>query len=81
MLSLTGIEPEWLEAIRQSPLVAYADEALPTEAECRQIMELVSGGSRQAADVVGSFPTSRQGIVFRGLVWLAKFGLITVTPA
>jgi hypothetical protein len=77
-LVLTGAEREWLKIVRQSPLVSYAEEVLPTEAECEQIVDLIARGTEIAIDIANAFPTSRQGIVFRGLVWLAKFGLIRV---
>ena len=79
IISRTENGPEWLKVIRSSPLVSFAEEVLPTEAESLQILVILGVSTKRAADLVGGFPMERQALIFRGLVWMAKYRLIAVT--
>ena len=70
---------DWLEIVRQSPMVTFAEESLPSDAECREMLAALTDGPRTVAELVARFPPDRQGFAFRGVVWLIKFGLVKVS--
>ncbi|MBU0726229.1 MAG: glycosyltransferase family 4 protein [Alphaproteobacteria bacterium] len=80
--SLVRLAPEglWeLEAAYASPHIGYARTSLPTVEEarvlCRHLAEIQEC---RAVDLVRHLPVERQPVAFRGLAWLAKYGVVTI---
>ncbi|MFO7482373.1 glycosyltransferase family 4 protein [Oceanibaculum nanhaiense] len=80
--SLVRLAPEglWeLEAAYASPHIGYARKSLPTVEEarilCRHLAEMQEC---RAVDLVRHLPVGRQPVAFRGLAWLAKYGIVTI---
>ncbi|MBU3694612.1 MAG: glycosyltransferase family 4 protein [Rhodocyclaceae bacterium] len=65
-----------LAAYRQLAMVSFAQPVLPDAAEAQQVIEALASGPRAAADVVAGIAEARRGLVFRGLVWLLKLGVL-----
>ncbi|WP_439514168.1 glycosyltransferase family 4 protein [Oceanibaculum nanhaiense] len=80
--SLVRLAPEglWeLEAAYASPHISYARNALPTVEEARILcLHLAEVPEWRAADLVRHLPAERQPLGFRGLAWLAKYGIVTI---
>ncbi len=81
VVSRTAESAASLEMIRNSPLVSFSRDALPTWEESLRILELIEGSAHKASDVADYFPLERRGVIFRSLVWLAKYGVISITAA
>jgi hypothetical protein len=74
----------WAEAepVLASPLACYSNYARPTPAEARQVMAWLANRSDATVDeLVEPFPAARRPFVRRGLLWMARFGAIVLTPA
>ena len=80
IVSRTETGEEWLKLLRASPLVSFAEEVLPSEDESLKILRIIADSAQPVANIVGCFAPERQGLIFRGLVWLAKFGLVAIAP-
>lgn len=61
------------------PLVRMAGHVLPTNAEAERIIVLLGKAKRATAgDIISAFPKPRRPIIERGLLWMAKYGLLIV---
>jgi glycosyltransferase involved in cell wall biosynthesis len=68
-------------ALLGDPQIQHAAHMLPRAEEVQAILSLLSAaGAATAAEVVRAFPPVRQGFVERGLLWLAKHGLVAIEP-
>ncbi|RKQ73888.1 glycosyltransferase family 4 protein [Oceanibaculum indicum] len=68
-----------LEAAYASPHIKYAAQSLPTVEEARSLCRrLTEVPEWRAEDLVRHLPPDRQPIAFRGLAWLAKYGIVTI---
>ncbi len=68
-------------AVLKDPTVSYAVLALPTEPIIARVFDLLAArGEATVAEVIEHFPPAQRGMVERGLLWLAKFGLVTISP-
>jgi glycosyltransferase involved in cell wall biosynthesis len=73
------VTPDAAAALLGDGLVHFFAHLLPREDEVRAIVSLLSGtGPKAAAEIVAAFPPARQGFVDRGLLWLAKFGMVDI---
>jgi glycosyltransferase involved in cell wall biosynthesis len=63
------------------PLAAYSAFNRPSLEEIRRLVAWLAGRpSASVAEVVGLFPAMRQGPVERGLLWIARYGVVTLQP-
>jgi hypothetical protein len=61
------------------PLANYAQVGFPTAAEVEQVVAALSARPHAVvAELLESFPEGRRYFVERGLLWLAKFGVIRI---
>jgi glycosyltransferase involved in cell wall biosynthesis len=79
-ISRTDMTNETFEALKTSPLILFAGVSVPSTEECVAILAMIEHGPRTALEITAKFPPNRQAVVFRGLVWLNKFGLVTIAP-
>lgn len=71
-----------LEAAYASPHIGYARQSLPTVEEARSLCRrLAETPEWRAGDLVRHLPADRQPVAFRGLAWLAKYGIVTIRGA
>ncbi len=65
-----------------SPLAAASAVNRPTLAEVAQVLAWLAGRPEASvADLLATFPAARRPFVWRGLLWIARFGAIIITPA
>lgn len=62
-------------------MVNFSLRALPTPSESEEILSFLAGGPLPAQVLVESFAKSRQPIIYRGLCWLLKLGLLQSVAA
>lgn len=71
--------PAAAAALLDDAQVRHAAHMLPRPDELAGILaSLPAGESRAVAEIVAGFAPARQGYVERGLLWLAKFGLLAI---
>ena len=73
----------WDEAgpLLSNPLANQGNVNRPTLAEAEQLVTwLMDRKVATTPDVLSIFPRGRHGPVGRGLLWLARFGVITLIP-
>jgi glycosyltransferase involved in cell wall biosynthesis len=70
--------PELTKAMLSWPVVSYAANVLPSADEVAQITRLASNGPVAVAQIVAAFPPARQGLVERAILFLAKYGMVTL---
>lgn len=70
------------EALLRSPLASYSAYQRCSMDEAAAVFRgLQSGAASRVAELIAHFPPARQAIVRRSLLWLARFGVIVLTPA
>ncbi len=63
------------------PLTAYSAFNRPSLDEVRRLVAwLTERPSASVADVVALFPAMRQGPIERGLLWIARYGVVSLQP-
>ena len=62
----------------QLDMVRFAQAGLLSEAEAQAVLRQLGGGPLTAHALASACPPARQKVVFRGLVWLLKLGLLRV---
>lgn len=67
------------QSYRKLAMVDFAREVIPSVAEIDLVLRALSKGQSSAASLLSDIPQQRQPFVFRGLVWLAKIGIIKVS--
>lgn len=73
----------WAEANTRltGPLAVFSTVAFMTMGEAERVFELTAAGGRtRVHEVVQAFPAGRQYFVERGMLWMAKFGVINILP-
>jgi glycosyltransferase involved in cell wall biosynthesis len=69
------------ETLLRSPLATYSNFHRPTMEEAAQAFEWLAGRGAAAVDeVAAQFPPGRRPFVRRGLLWMARFGVLVLTP-
>jgi glycosyltransferase involved in cell wall biosynthesis len=70
------------QALLQSPLAAYSNFHRPSLDEAAQVFDWLGARDSAAVDeVAAQFPPHRRPFVRRGLLWMARFGLLVLAPA
>ena len=68
-----------MQALLQSPLISFVKPMAPDPDDCARILaDLQRRGPLTVADILADAPESRRDRIERGLVWLAKLGLLSV---
>ena len=74
-----GMTVEAAQTLMAAPLVRFSQHLLPAPAEVEQVINLLAERRQcAAADVLEAFPVGRRPYMERGLVWMAKYGLIAI---
>ena len=69
------------EAVLRSPLASYSNFNRISLAEAAQVFEWLSGRESAAVDEVAEqFPPNRRAFVRRALLWMARFGVLVLSP-
>lgn len=77
-----GADGARLQAMVQSPLISFMRPVAPNMDDCaRMLADLQRRGPLSVREVVELTPEARRDSMERGLVWLAKLGLVTVRRA
>ena len=78
---VAGVAPGAATEVRAWPINAMVVGVLPSAEELERILARVAGGSRvTVGEILGDFPPGRRPHVERSLLWMAKYGLLAVTP-
>jgi starch synthase len=67
-----------LAEYRALAMVKFAAVVLPSDAECRMVLETLAEGPRASVFLVQALPVDRQPMVFRAIAWLLKLGILRV---
>jgi glycosyltransferase involved in cell wall biosynthesis len=62
----------------ESPMVSFAHQSLPDKSELGAMLDSLDGGALTIADLLDAQPAHRRRKIWRGIVWLAKFGFVTI---
>ena len=68
-----------LRLLRLSPMIAFAEPVLPTPEETDQLLTLLEPSPATVETLLATFPLFRRGVAMRGLVWMAKFGIVRIS--
>ncbi|MGH6911888.1 MAG: hypothetical protein ACREEG_17005, partial [Phenylobacterium sp.] len=64
------------------PLASYARINRPTPAEVAAVVTWLAGNPGACvAELVEGFPQARRSVVRRGLLWMARHGVLEISPA
>jgi len=63
------------------PLASFFTTTFPTPDEVGRIIALVGAGPASVGQILAAFPGARDFFIERGLLWMAKFGVLTISPA
>lgn len=75
----SGADGARLQMFLQSPLISFMKPVAPEPDDCARILtDLQRRGSISVADILAEAPESRRDRIERGLVWLAKLGLVQI---
>ena len=61
-------------------MVRFAQASVLSEAEAQTVLRQLGGGPVTALQLVSECSHLRRKLVYRGLVWLLKLGLVRVDP-
>jgi len=76
-----GVSWEAAHAVLTSPLAKHSGFGRPSLAEAQQVFEWLSlNGPASVAQTVMIVPPNRRPFVERGLLWMARFGALLLTP-
>jgi len=79
LVSLTsGMTAELAAERLSNPLAAFYTVNFPSQAETARVIDLLADRPRTVADLLAAFSSDRRFYLERGLLWLAKFGVVTV---
>jgi len=74
-----GADGARLQLLLQSPLIAFVKPMAPDPDDCARILaDLQRRGPLTVADILADAPEARRDRIERGLVWLAKLGLLSI---
>ena len=77
-----GVTWEAAKALLASPLAVYSRLNRPTEAEVAAVVGwLAERASGTVAELLETFPPARRPYVWRGVLWIARYGVIIIHPA
>ena len=77
-----AIGQEAAQALLASPIADYSRLNRPNQAEVAAILAWLSTRPEgRVADLLEIFPRARQPYIRRGLLWIARYGVITIRPA
>jgi hypothetical protein len=69
------------EALLSRPIAAYGSVNRPSLEESEQILAwLADRPGASVADIIQLFPAGRRSSIARGLLWIARFGVISLQP-
>jgi hypothetical protein len=81
-VAATGMPWSEAKALLSGPLASYSVFNRPTLAEAEQVVAfLAERPEATAQEVAASFSASRSPVVERGLLWLARYGVIRILPS
>jgi hypothetical protein len=70
-----------LDIMRRNPSSSYASSVFPERVDCMAVLTHLAKTKKATADeLVALAPPERRNGLRRGLVWLAKHGLIRLLP-
>jgi glycosyltransferase involved in cell wall biosynthesis len=76
-----GVGAADTKALLSAPLTKYSAFNRPSLEEVEQIVAwLADHHDARVSDVVESFPQPRRSVVRRGLLWIARYGAVTLRP-
>ncbi|WP_374653189.1 glycosyltransferase family 4 protein [Dongia sp.] len=79
--AMQGADGARLQALLQSPLISFVKPVAPDPDDCARILaDLQRGGPSSVGDILADAPDARRDRIERGLVWLAKLGLLGIKP-
>ena len=64
-----------------SPHASFFTITFPTPDEVARIIELLGQGPAAVRQILSAFPAARDFFLERGLLWMAKFGVLTISDA
>lgn len=73
-----GADLTAMKALKASSVIKFAAGVLPSDTELEMIIDSLANGQARVADVLVRHPEPRRFVVERGLLFLAKYGLVTV---
>jgi glycosyltransferase involved in cell wall biosynthesis len=73
-----GVSWESARRLIEAPTVRFSANYLPNDAEIQQVLEILSHGHRSVEEILSALPQARRPTVERGLIWMAKYGLIKI---
>lgn len=74
-----GMTPELAKEVFRQPNVRYAATLLPTAAECLQVVDILASARQMMVhELTARFPPPRRTFIERGLVWMAKYGVVRI---
>ena len=72
---------EAAEALLSNPLASYSPFNRPSLAEVQQVIAWLDGRpGATVKDVLDAMPAGRRSFIQRGLLWVARYGVITLRP-
>ena len=71
-----GAGTQELASLLDSPMVKYCAAVLPSGEEFAALLKAARDPGARAGTIVSAFPEAHRGRLFRGLLWLAKYGLV-----
>ena len=74
-----GVDLQAAAAKARDPSIAYASPILPKAEDMVTMLAALAGGPATVAEIKRHFPVSRQSVAERGLLWLTKFGMASLT--
>ena len=70
------------QALLASPMANYSRLNRPGDAETATILQWLSERPEgRLADLLDLFPANRRPYIWRGVLWIARYGVITIRPA
>jgi len=81
LLTLSAEDPvPLLKKLQGLAMINFAKDILPTEAELHTLLSLLAERPQTAGELVRDVPALREGVVLRALAWLAKLGIVSLSP-
>lgn len=77
--TMPGATPQVFDILARSPLLSFVRPVVPAPNDChRLLMELARGGKQRVGDLAAAWPAEKRVFLQRGLIWLAKLGLVRI---
>ncbi len=75
--AMPGLTWDAAAALMNKPLVRLMPQYLPHPEEVRRLLELLGGASQiELGDLLAPFPAGRRPFLERGVLWMAKYGML-----